>query len=336
MSYEILVEQAKNAGLMRKTYVAYALYTALVLLGIATSIRILMLSDSLIVQTLNALFFGFVFVQAGMLGHDLSHKQVFKSERVNKVMAVIVWCFLCGLSAKGWYEKHNAHHKHVNHVGEDPDLNIPFIFSEKQMATTPAWVKRYILPHQSWLFFVMLPLVYPNFVLWTMKNIVRHPSKEHTVEAVLIVLHFIFFFGLPLYFLPPFIGLFFCLLSLLVCGAYMGIVFAPNHKGEEVIDDRPTIWTDQITLTRNLHPTFIGFHFFGGLDLQIEHHLFPSMSRFMYPYAHKIVKKYCKEHGLRYYETSWFGSMKEIYVALKREERQREVEPSFDAKSQKV
>ena len=140
----------------------------------------------------------------------------------------------------------------------------------------------------------------------------------NVLEAFLIVVHFVIFLYVPFAFLPLGVALTFFAITFVCIGAYMGIVFAPNHKGEVVIapDDEHT-WINQITSTRNLYYAWPTFIIFAGLDLQVEHHLFPSMPRFNYPKAQKFVKEYCKENNIRYYETSWFGSMKEIYESLK-------------------
>ena len=100
------------------------------------------------------------------------------------------------------------------------------------------------------------------------------------------------------------------------------MVFAPNHKGEEMLDeDEKLNWTHQITLTRDLYPTWPVFYLLGGLNFQIEHHLFPTMSRMKYWEAYKTVKEFCARHELRYHQTTWPESMREIHESLKQEAR---------------
>ena len=168
----------------------------------------------------------------------------------------------------------------------------------------------------------MLPLVYPNFVLWSILNVFKNIDRRSLAEGLLIGTHFAIFFIYPLQYLSLGLAILYWVVAAVAGGLYMSMVFAPNHKGEEVIAGRPTIWTDQITLTRNLYYSPMSFMFFGGLDLQIEHHLFPTMSRYNYPRARYIVKKFCEDNNIRYYETSWWGSMGEIYRALKHESTQ--------------
>jgi fatty acid desaturase len=320
MSYEELREEVSRAGLYKPAYLSYGIHAVCIVCGFVTVWLILMSTTSTYIQFLNGIFLGICMVQAGMLGHDLSHGQVFQNKNRNRVGALVIFSLLCGLSERGWYEKHNAHHKNVNHAGLDPDLDIPFIFSSEQDVHKTTFTKRWIQPYQNVLFFIMLPFVYPNFVFWSFKNIAHTRDRRSFVEAVCITLHFFILFSIPPLYLPLTTALLFCVASVLTGGIYMSMVFAPNHKGEDVMPHThiPT-WKDQITLTRNLYYSRVGFILFGGLDLQIEHHLFPSMSRYAYPKAQPIVKAYCTKHNIEYYETTWWQSMKEIYFALKKE-----------------
>ncbi len=318
MSYEALSLKVAEQGLYKRTYWTYGLNFLLVLFATIASMYTLTISDSVFLQVCNAVFLAIVSVQAGILGHDLSHLQVFESGKINKFCAMVVWGLFGGLSAGGWYDKHNAHHKYVNHEGLDPDLGIPFIFSEVQVSHKSAFVRRFVQPYQHVLFFIVLPFVYPNFVFWSFKRLFTSIRWENTFELLLIGIHFWILFYMSFHFLPSTLAFVFLMVVFLVGGTYMGIIFAPNHKGEEIVDEQEVAtWLQQITLTRNLHPSWLGFYFFGGLDLQVEHHLFPHVSRFNYPQIHRIVKAYCLENSIRYYEVTWWQSMKEIYHSLK-------------------
>ena len=316
--FKVLDNRVREAGLYERTYGRYFVCFGLIMGGIALAFYFLTLTDNVYWQMLNAVFFAFVLVQAGMLGHDLSHGQVFASNTNNNSVGVIMWGLVGGMSEGGWYDKHNAHHKHVNHDGLDPDLDLPFIFSNSQTGEKSFLTQKFILPYQHILFFILLPLAYPSLVLWSAQRIFSSFSLINILELILICVHFIIFFYVPFSLLPFNVAVVFLLVTSFAIGAYMGMVFAPNHKGETIVGrNEEHTWVSQITSTRNLYyywPTFI---IFSGLDLQVEHHLFPKMSRFNYSKAQKFVKEYCLENNIRYYETSWAGSMKEIYQSLK-------------------
>jgi len=321
-AYEALRAEAKALGLLKRTYWHYGLTSGVAIVGMCASLYALSLTDNALFQALNAIVFAFFSVQIGMIGHDLSHGEVFESRSVNRFFAMIAWGFFGGLSESRWFHKHNTHHQHPNHIGHDPDLEIPFVFSDVQAASRSPFYKRWIFPYQHIIFWPALTFVYPYNIAHSMRYWYRNPDMRAAIEFLLISIHFLIVIGLPFYFLPAGVATLFLVLSFLVIGAYIGMVFAPNHKGEEMLGAQADFnWTHQITLTRDLYPTWPVFYILGGLNFQIEHHLFPTMSRLQYWKAQKLVQDFCARHGLRYHQTTWRDSMREIHASLKAEAR---------------
>ena len=317
-SYEELRAIVASKGLLERRYSYYALYGSLVIVATALGLYFITLTDNLALTMLNGVFLGMVLVQAGMLGHDFSHQQVFSSYRWNRFFGSIMWSLFGGVSEDKWYEKHNEHHTHVNHIDHDPDLDIPFIFSPKQIEKRSSLLNSLLLPHQHVIFFLALPFVYFSMVSYAWRHLLTRLTWKSMIETVFVFIHFALLFGITFLYLPLTTAIPFLAAVILVGGLYMSLVFAPNHKGEEVVEgDTAASWTQQITLTRNIYPSTFVFHMTGGLNFQIEHHLFSDMPRINYPKAHVLVKAYCLQHGIPYHETSWWGSMREIYDALK-------------------
>lgn len=322
--YRKLRDEIKARGYMKRTYAYHGILTFLVLAGFAVSFKVVTLTDNIWIQLLNAVFFAFVTVQAGMLGHDFSHGQVFNSRRLNRFFGLGIWGLLLGGSESFWYKQHNDHHEHVNQDGHDPDINIPFLFKEGQRVGSfsfSPWITKY----QHVVFFASLPVWYVSKLARIWADIRKILSSfRGVVEVVLAVAHFAVLLFVVFGYLPFITAVMFLLIHVTASGFYMGMVFAPNHKGEEILSaDTEITWLHQITSTRNLYSNFLTFHALGGLNLQIEHHLFPGMSRYQYPKVQKLVKQFCLENNIRYHETTWLGSMKEIYVALKQEAERR-------------
>ncbi len=318
--FEILRAEVAAHGLFQRTYVYYAAYASALLATTAASLWLVTATTNPTIQCFNAILLGMCFVQAGMLGHDFSHNQVFSSRALNRFFSTCTWGLLAAASESRWYMWHNTHHAHVNHVGHDPDLNIPFLFSEKQLSGRSSFFKTHILPRQHVLFFLFLPLVYLGIHRDSVVYIFLHPAWKTAAELVMIVVHFAVLLYLLFAFLPWYTAVMFFIIHALAGGLYMGVTFAPNHKGEMITDEHEEVtWINQITSTRNLRPNWFIFHFFGGLNFQIEHHLFPGMPRMNYWKANSIVKAFCARNNIEFSETSFFGSMKEIYGTLKRE-----------------
>ena len=321
--YRLLRTQVKEFGLTQRTHGHYIVLAVFVGVGCALSFKVLTLTNNIWVQIVNAFFFSFVMMQGGFLGHDFSHGQVFNRKGLNRFFGLWVWGLFLGGSETAWYERHNAHHEHVNQNGRDPDINTPFLFREGQQPGTFSF-NPWLMQYQHILFFISLPVWYLSQLLTTWgENPKLFLSFRGAIETILAIIHFAAILLVVFAYLPFITGAVFLAIHVITTGFYMGLAFAPNHKGEEILsEDSEVTWIEQITSTRNLYPSFFIFHIFGGLNYQVEHHLFPGVSRYQYPRIQKMVKEFCRENNIRYHETSWWGSMGEIYRALKHESTQ--------------
>ena len=115
----------------------------------------------------------------------------------------------------------------------------------------------------------------------------------------------------PLFLLLP-LGMAFAFLGvqLAVFGVYMGASFAPNHKGMPVIAEsaRLDFFSKQVRTSRNIRGGWWATWLMGGLNYQVEHHLFPSMARPHLAKARLVVRDYCESLGVPYTETSLWRS----------------------------
>ena len=316
--YEDLRTSAEALGLFKRTYWHYGICAFVALVGVFGSLYVVTLTDNVWVQAINAVIFAFFSVQIGMIGHDLSHGEVFKTMETNRFWSSIAWGLFGGLSEVRWFEKHNRHHAHPNHIGYDPDIELPFMFTADQVEVRSTFLRKWILPHQHILFWPALAFVYPMYIMLAFLHYFEKPSPRVWFEIVLVVIHFLVLFSIVFTFLPLLPALVFLVVAFIVIGIYMGGVFAPNHKGRpELRNEEVFTWLHQILLTRDVRHSFMTFYLCGGLNFQIEHHLFPTMSRAHYHKAQALVRDFASKRGVEYHETSWVESLAEMYRALK-------------------
>jgi fatty acid desaturase len=96
-------------------------------------------------------------------------------------------------------------------------------------------------------------------------------------------------------------------------GLYLGCSFAPNHKGMPTLTDADELdfLRRQVLTSRNVAGGRLVDFVLGGLNYQIEHHLFPNMPRPNLRRAQPLVRAFCHQHGLPYTEASLVGSSAE-------------------------
>ncbi len=299
---------------MKRQYHYYLTLAIINLVGLFWSIAIFFLTNSLFLLVIALAFLTFFRVQIGFLGHDLAHDQVFKTRAYNRFFGYLAGTLVMGVSHGFWRSTHNAHHDHTNQGDHDPDF--PFLRDPTFFKSFPGGT--FILRHIHILFFFSFLLGYLMYLVQSLQYIFTKITPVKIYELLLLLVNFIAYSSLFIYTMGLIQGITFLVLHFVFIGIYMGISFAPNHLGmEEIHQDDTYERYFQIITSRNLYPWFWVNYIFGGLNYQIEHHLYQTMPRKNYPEVAKVVKLYCAEQNIPYRETTFWESYKEIYISLK-------------------
>ena len=318
--YADLRRLVTERGLLDKqtSYYAYKMASTVGLL--ALSIAVLVLVDNLWVQLLNAGFLAFVFAQIGFIGHDAGHRQIFRSARNNEFTSLVV-CFLLALDRSWWLDKHGRHHNNPNHLALDPDADFPVLAFTKEQALKRKGIFRFIVRNQAFLFYPMLLFEGLGLRIAGSQYLLANKIKYPLVEPLLMLGHFAAYLALLFFFLSPWHVLWFILVHQALFGLIMGSVFAPNHKGMLMVgeDDELDFLRRQVLTARNVKANFFTDFWYGGLNYQIEHHLFPNMPRNNLTEAQEITKAICEKYSVSYHETGILESQKEILQFLHQE-----------------
>ncbi|MGB4135039.1 MAG: acyl-CoA desaturase [Microbacterium sp.] len=309
-AYKEVSRVVRETGLLQRTPRFYLLVAGAILLGFAGCITgFVLLGDSWL-QLLLAAALGILFTQVAFLAHEAAHRQILASGPANFRLARVL-AGVVGMSYAWWDSKHTRHHGNPNTVGKDPDIEVDTISFLDEDAARARGVVRWITQRQGWLFFPLLLLEGLNLHRLSITHLVTAGRvKGRWTELGIIALRF----GLlltPLFVLLP-LGMAFAFLGvqLAVFGLYMGASFAPNHKGMPIIAPtaRLDFFSKQVRTSRNITGGWWATWLFGGLNYQVEHHLFPSMSRLHLSKAREIVRDYCAANDVPYTETTVWRS----------------------------
>ena len=309
--YAELMAQVRGLGLLRRRRGAYAVRSAA--LGAAlllTLAAVLWLGDSWY-QLVVAAVLGVVLSQYGFLAHDAAHRQIFETNRANEWNARLMSTLVIGLSYGWWVKKHNAHHRSPNQIGRDPDIAPGGLVFTAEEARSRSPLVRWIRRHQGYLFFPMLLLEGLNLHAAGVRTLVQRPDLSHrALEGGLIALRFVAYLALVFLVMPPGLAVAFLGVQMATFGLLLGAAFAPNHKGMPVVprDAKLDFLRRQVLMSRNVRSGPLVDVAMGGLNYQIEHHLFPSMPRDNLRHAQPVVRAYCLEKDIPYTEASLVGS----------------------------
>ena len=310
-SYHELSQRVREAGLLARTrafYVRLLVGLGLALAALAT-VSVL-LGDSWF-QLLVAAALGVVLTQAAFVAHEASHRQVFASGPANDRLGRVLANGVVGISHQWWMSKHSRHHANPNRVGKDPDIAPDTIVFLPQDAASRGRVMAALARVQGWAFFPLLTLEGLNLHLTSVRSLLAaERGRDRTVELVVIGVRLGAYVALVLWLLPLGLGFAFLGVQLAVFGVYMGASFAPNHKGMAVIPEssRLDFLSKQVLTSRNISGGGVMSALMGGLNYQIEHHLFPSMPRPHLARARRLVREHCSRHDVPYTETTLLRS----------------------------
>ena len=313
--YAQLKRQIKHNGLLDRQPAYYTEKMVFTLILLAVSLALLFVLGDTSYQLLNAAYLAFVFVQISLLAHDFGHRQfTFHSSRNNDWLTLIFGNFLLGLSRQWWIDKHNEHHGHPNQTDLDPDVDIPLLAFEEEQALQKRGLARFVVKYQAVLIFPLSLLQSLSMLRSSIEFLAAKKAKSTLVEALMICAHFALYFALLFSVLEPLQALLFIAVHRGLFGTYMVSIFAPNHKAMPVLerDSKVDFLRRQVLTSRNVVAHRITDFLYGGLNYQIEHHLFPRLPRNKLREAQPIIREFCRDHSIAYHETGVLQSYKEI------------------------
>ncbi|MFE1294952.1 fatty acid desaturase family protein [Streptomyces sp. NPDC058731] len=315
-----LSRRITEAGLMRRRPGYYAARLGLVIALTAGGWGAFAALGDTWWQMATAAFLALMFGQIALVAHDLAHRQVFRRRRASETGGRLFGNLGIGMSYGWWMNKHTRHHANPNHEELDPDVAPDILVWSTEQARVSRGPARLIGGHQAVLFFPLLTLEGFNLHVASLRAL-RSPGMKHrTLEATLLLLHLAGYLSALFLVLSPGKAVAFLLVHQCLFGVYLGCTFAPNHKGMPTFrgDERPDFLRRQVLTSRNVRGGRLTDVLLGGLNYQIEHHLFPSMPTAHLRRAQTVVRAYCAEIGVPYHETGLIQSYREALTHLHR------------------
>jgi fatty acid desaturase len=308
--YGELASRIRELGLLRRRPWSYAAGFALVMAGlVAVVIAMVVWSHSWWLLLL-APVLGVVATQIGFLGHDVGHLQVTRNVAHSRILGLVDGNLMGGLSYGWWVAKHNAHHAHPNDLERDPDVRAGALIFDAGQANGRRGIAGWTTRHQAALFFPFLLGEAVNLHVASVRRLFQPGLRLRVPEGLLMLAHFVAYVALLALTLTWPQALLFVAIHKGVQGLYLGCSFAPNHKGMPTLDAEQDAdpLLRQVLTSRNVRGGWFTDAALGGLNYQIEHHLFPSMPRANLRHAQPVVQSFCADRGIPYAQCSAIAS----------------------------
>ncbi|MQA78699.1 MAG: acyl-CoA desaturase [Streptosporangiales bacterium] len=252
-----------------------------------------------------------VFAQLAFIGHDAAHRQIFRSGRANDWAGLLQGTLLGGLSVGWWQSKHGRHHANPNKEGKDPDIAAGVVAFTPYARAKKRGLAAFLADRQGWFFF---PLMLLEGLQLHVQSVVRlasrAPMKRRGWEIAFLAVRLGGYVAALLLVMSPGKAAAFLGVQLGLYGLYMGGAFTPNHVGMPIVppNQKVDFLRRQVLMSRNVTGGWFVHFALGGLNYQIEHHLFPSMPRPNLRHVQPLVRRFCEEHGVAYTEKSLLAS----------------------------
>lgn len=310
---------------------------SVVVLGLLAGsyIGILMLGGAVLPTLAVAVVLGLSMALVGFnVQHDGGHRSYSTNRWINKCAALTL--DMLGASSYVWARKHNSiHHSYTNITGHDDDIDVgPF----GRLSPHQPRMKLHRVQHfYLWFLYGFLPVkwhFFDDFRSLVIGRIgcTKMPRPRGLDLAIFIGGKAVFFsmaFIVPMFFLPWWLVLAAYGVASFVEGVALSVVFQLAHCVEEAEFPMPTPDTHRIENCWAMHQVETTVDFaprsrvlawlVGGLNCQVEHHLFPQICHIHYPALSRIVEDTCREFGLRYLSNpSLFAGISSHFRWLKR------------------
>ncbi|MEU3601537.1 acyl-CoA desaturase [Streptomyces sp. NPDC006798] len=312
-----LLRTVREQGLLEYRTGWYVRGIAVNLLGIAAVITGMALTGGSWWVLLLAPALSLLCARAAFVAHDAGHSQITADRGTGRLIQLLHANVLLGVSQEWWNDKHNRHHANPNHIDKDPDVAADVLVFTQEQAVDRGGFRGWLTRHQAWLFFPLttleaVALKISGFRGVFGRNGLFRSARARWTEGALLLLHVVLYLTLLLTTMPVGQAVVFALVHQMVLGLHLGMAFAPNHKGMEMVGEESGRGLGhlrrQVLTSRNVRGGAVTDWLLGGLNYQIEHHLFPSMPRPHLRLAQPLVRAHCRTLSLPYTETGLIES----------------------------
>lgn len=315
-------ELARLGMFEKKGHIAVCALTAIALM-LSLCVYGVVACEGVAVHFLCAVLLGLLWIQGAYMGHDSGHYQVMTTTGCNQITQLLAGNCLTGISIAWWKWTHNAHHLACNSLDHDPDLqHIPvFAVSSRFFNSLTSIfygrklqfdsVARLLVSYQHWTFYPVMCVGRINLFIQTFLLLFSKRKVPDRALNILGILVFWTWYPLLVSFLPTWSERAMFVVTSLSVTAIQHIQFCLNHFSANVYMGPPngSDWFEKQTGgTIDIScPTWMDW-FHGGLQFQLEHHLFPRLPRCQLRGISPLARDLCKKHNLPYRSLSFWDA----------------------------
>jgi len=308
--FKELKDEVREKGLLDRVPVRGSIEMIAIIISICLSLYTAAMWNPILL----GLFITLVMTRSVFVSHDVLHTQYFKNKSFSKILSYPFSTIILNMSPSWWDWKHNVnHHTYCNIEGKDDDIK-----ALNKAFTKNKGDNKFLKKNKYLIFWGAQFFMYPAFVAQSYKFVI---TRKLWGEMILMLLHFTIIWGTLIYQIGSLNTLIVAVTVVFSLSPWLSFGFITNHLGCETFEPEEGAklsWMElQMRGSRSLSGGSFIHWFYGGLNTQIEHHLFPKAPRFNLLKIQKLTKDFSKKHNIKYFETTPLGAYVQINDALK-------------------
>jgi delta8-fatty-acid desaturase len=332
LDYRSAIAELQSSGLFSvrlSPYLPLALSLAALLLLCVVSV---VCCHGTLLHMAAAAGLGLFWSQTSFVMHDYGHSPFLRNPNLDRKLKILLACVLTGLSPSWWKRSHNAHHVSTNNLSHDPDVQfIPFFAISSRFfsslyshyhgrAMAFGKLSQLLVSHQHLTFYPIMLIARLNLLLQAFVFFLGSGDYKGKRSEVCGILGFWLWLSALLWSLPSAPERLGFLLVSCAVTSIQHLQFCLNHFPCEVSDGMPDgaeFLATQVKGTLNIecHRSMDWFH--GGLQFQLEHHLFPRLPRHNLRRVSAMARALCRRHGLPYVSVGFWRANAMLFHTLR-------------------
>ena len=258
--------------------------------------------------------------QFAFVGHDAGHGAIDRRPAVNRAIGQFAMTLVTGLAFDEWIARHRAHHRHCQDEARDPDMAVDFVVSlTHRSLERKGRIGRWLTRRQAVLIWPV-SLLFGHSQRWLSQAAVLARPRRNRLDAVALAAHYALWFALPCWALdvPPAQAAVVYLLPLTLLGPYLAAIFWVNHIGMPLVEKAQAFsFLEHQAVTSRTIIAAPGWNWvFGGLNFQVEHHLFPKLPSRRLAAVQPIVQRHLQSHRVPYHAVRWPAALRAVGAHL--------------------
>lgn len=258
----------------------------------------------------------FLLAQFAFIGHDAGHGSVARGRNGNRAFGQVAMTLVTGLAFDEWIARHHVHHRFCQEESRDPDMMVGLVASLTESSLRgKGRLGRFLTRHQFHLLW-LLALLFGHSQRHLSQFAVLLAPRRFRCDALFVVLHYALWFGVPCGILgvPVAVALLAYVVPLTLLGPYLAGIFWVNHVGMPLIRraEEFSFFEHQVVTSRSILNPPAWDWLFGGLNFQIEHHLFPQVPSSRLHKVQRIVRAHFAYRQIPYNGVTWLDAARAV------------------------